>query len=64
MSLDYMTSNFGDLYLKGKISIQKMLGNLKIMVFGLIEMFKSNSLELMGKTFKKIILTMKGIPGL
>ena len=61
----YLTTDFGEKYLSGKISVKKMLISLKEVTATMIDMIKhASTLEQVAQSIQKIIYKMKGIPGL
>jgi hypothetical protein len=59
---NYMTNNFGENILSGRLNIKKLLIILKNVVTALTEITKNGSAETLAKSIKKIVLNTKGLP--
>ncbi len=58
----YITDNFGDNLRKGKITISKLLGNLKNLILAVMEIVKKGNITTFSKSLKSIILNIKSFP--
>jgi hypothetical protein len=56
--------HFGENLLTGKITIKKLLTNLKNIILAIMEIIKGAHIDTYAKNLKKIILSLKGLPGL
>lgn len=60
----YTTNNFGENLLIGKMTIRRLLIHLKIAVMTMMDLISKNSMDIIAKSFKRLIMSMRGIPGI